>query len=129
MTIDLDVALGVPTDDSFELLVNPEAAAELRAALEEAGLEVSSGMGHADPSGKPKTILYIGAVTAALPAVAKVLEVVLHRHDKKRFTITGEKVDAAGYSGEEILAILQQLEASRDATRDEWRKATGIEDL
>lgn len=129
MTIDLDISLGVPTDDSFELLVNPKAVNELRAALESAGLDVSSGMGHADSSGKPKAILYIGAVATALPAVAKVLEVVLHRRDKKRFMITGGKVEATGYSADELLPLLQQLEATRDATKDEWRKATGIEDL
>jgi hypothetical protein len=129
MTIDLHVGLGVPTDDSFQLLVNPEAVDELRAALESAGLDVSSGMGHADSSGKPTGILYIGAVATALPAGAKVLEVVLHRHDKKRLTIAGDKVDATGYSAEELLPLIQQLEASRNASRDEWRKATGIEDL
>lgn len=128
MTIDLRVSLGIPPDDSFELHVNSQAAPGLRAALEGAGLDVSEGFEHADSSAKPYTILLISAVAAALPAVAKVLEVVLQQHDRKHFTIAPGKVEATGYGAEDLLLLLQQLEATRDATKDEWRKRTGIED-
>lgn len=128
MTIDVRVSLGIPTDDSFEVHVDSEAAPRLRAALEAAGLDVSEGFEHADSSDKPYTILLITAVAGALPALAKVFEVVLQQHNKKRFTITPGRVEATGYSAGDLLLLLQQLEATRDATKDEWRKRTGIED-
>ncbi|OXM56085.1 hypothetical protein CFP71_14735 [Amycolatopsis thailandensis] len=125
MTIDIRAGLGIPTDGALELHVNPEAATELREALEGAGLDVDEGFVHADSSGKPDVILLIGTVSAALPGLAKVLDVALHRHDQKHFRV-GE-VEAKGYTAQELLPLLQELESTRERAKEEWQRHTGIE--
>src|SRR4051812_48282861 len=112
MTIDIRAGLGIPTGDALELHVNPEAATELREVLEGADLDVDEGFVHADSSGKPDVVLLIGTVSAALPGLAKVLDVVLHRHDQKHFRV-GE-VEAKGYTAKELLPLLQELESTRE---------------
>jgi hypothetical protein len=124
MSIDIRAGLGIPTDGALELHVNPEAAAELREALEGSGLDVDEGFAHADSSGKPDVILLIGAVSAALPRLAKVLDVVLRRHDQKHFR-AGE-VEAKGYTAKDLLPLLQALDSTRETAKEEWRKRTGI---
>jgi 8-oxo-dGTP pyrophosphatase MutT (NUDIX family) len=125
VTIDIRAGLGVPTDGVLELHVNPGAAAELREALEEAGLDVDEGFAHADSPGKPDVIFLISTVSAALPGLAKVLDVVLHRHDQKHFRV-GE-VEAKGYTAKELLPLLRELESTRGPAKEEWRRRTGIE--
>ena len=125
-TLELYVTLGHTGDGSLNLRMTPSIADEVRALLDEHGLdhgrilEFSSG-----PQLAVEAVVALGIVAGGaggLPALASVINTIIKRHDSKRVVIDGEKIEVSGYSEKAVERLLEKR-AQEQAQHDEkWKQ-------
>lgn len=107
-TLELQVELGRDDDETFEFRVTPECVAEVTEDLRTGGFEPDEAIEH---SADTRLTLFLVSFAKAggIEALARILSIVLARHDKKRFVLRtpdGSEIQADGYSASEIRRLL-----------------------
>lgn len=126
-TLELYVTLGHAGDGSLNLRMTPSIADEVRALLDEHGLdhgellEFSSGSQLA-----VEAVVALGVAAGGaggLPALASVINTIIKRHDSKHFVLEPDgRFEASGYSKKDIEQLLEKR-AQEQADRDkEWER-------
>jgi hypothetical protein len=118
--LELYVTPAPPGDGALNLRMSPQIADEVRALLDEQGLdhsraaEFSSGAELAIES-----VRFLGAA-GGLAALASVINTMMRRHDGKRVLIERGKFEASGFSEKAVKRLLEEMAEEQAKNEAEW---------
>lgn len=107
--LELYVTNDLPGEGNLMLRLSPELAEDVRALLDENGLEHSPAAEFSDgPQLVLETVQILGATAANLTALAAVIRTVVRRHDGRKIVIDGGRLEATGYSIHDVELLLEK---------------------
>lgn len=118
--LELYVTPAPPGEGALLVRMSPQIADEVRALLDENGLDHSHAAEFS--SGAELALESVRVVGAAggLAALASVINTVIRRHDGKRVLIERDQFEASGYSEKAVERLLAQRVEEQEQSETEW---------
>ena len=124
-TLELYVTNDMPGEGNLMLRLSPDLADDVRALLDENGLEHSAAAEFSDgPQLVLETVHILGATAANLAALAAVIRSVVRRQDGKKIVIGEGRLEATGYSLADLELLLEK-QAKQQAALEAAQKQDG----
>lgn len=123
--VELYVTLAPPGDGALLLRMSPRIADDVRALLDENGLDHSRAAEFSAGAELALESVQVLGAAGGLAALATVINTVIRRHDGKRVLLEREKFEVSGYSEKAVHRLLAERAEEQKRREAEWGRSEG----